>query len=76
MLSLTTTVHTEKGKTMDKLKPCPFCGAPINSTNHLFGWHKEDCFFVLLEEPDQNMTEEELTEALAEAWNRRDDNEK
>lgn len=54
-----------------KLKPCPFCGNPVNARKHLAGWHKPDCFLVLLEEPDPNMTVEELTEALAEAWNRR-----
>lgn len=58
-----------------ELKPCPFCGAPVNGTGHLFGWHQKNCFLILLEEPSfvDDMTDEEFKKALAEAWNRRAD---
>ena len=56
-----------------ELKPCPFCGVPMNGKNHLFGWHQKDCFLILLEEPPfvEDMTDEEFKAALAEAWNHR-----
>lgn len=57
----------------DNLRPCPFCGAPINGAKSLLGWHKADCFLVLLEEADITMTDEELMKALAESWNKRTD---
>ena len=55
------------------LKPCPFCGTPVNVNGKasLFAWHRADCFFVLLEDAEIDMTDEEITEAFAQAWNRR-----
>ncbi len=61
--------------TMEKtdLKPCPFCGAAMNlgKDGTIFGWHKVDCLFYLLEEQEADMTEEECQQAFVEAWNRR-----
>lgn len=59
---------------MYELKPCPFCGAPMNlgPNRELIAWHKEDCFFQLLDEREVDMTEEELMESFVAAWNRRE----
>lgn len=61
---------------MADLKPCPFCGASVNGENSIMGWHKADCFLVLLEEPPfvEDMTDNDFKTALAEAWNRRCEN--
>lgn len=60
---------------MDKLKPCPFCGVAMNEIKgQLFGWHKTDCFFNLLDEHEVDMTEEQIQEEFVKAWNRRADN--
>lgn len=62
---------------MDKLKPCPFCGAPMNynaSTGEIIGWHEDDCFFCWLEEDERDMTNEEIVAAFIAAWNRRASN--
>ena len=57
---------------MNKLKPCPFCGVPMNHINgQLFGWHKNDCFFQLLDEHEVDMDEQEIQDAFVKAWNRR-----
>ena len=63
---------------MAELKPCPFCGTPMNlgRDGQLFGWHKNDCFFNLLNEHEVDMTEEEIKTAFVEAWNRRANDEK
>ena len=59
---------------MAELKPCPFCGVAMNEANgQLFGWHKVDCFFTLLDEHEVDLTEEEIKSAFVEAWNRRAD---
>jgi len=63
---------------MIKLKPCPFCGAPMNLTpnGNLMAWHSVDCVFQLLDESNTvDMTEEELRAAFIAAWNRRADHE-
>ena len=62
-----------QNKEFPRLRECPFCGAPVNNIGktNIFAWHKADCFFVLLEDAEVDMTDEELTEAFAEAWNRR-----
>lgn len=56
-----------------ELKPCPFCGAPMNTDKSfgLFGWHEPDCFFVYLDEHEVDMYEEEIFTAFVESWNRR-----
>ena len=57
---------------MAELKPCPFCGAPMNYINdQLFGWHTNDCFFQLLDEHEVDMDEKEIQDAFVKAWNRR-----
>ena len=58
---------------MVELKPCPFCGAPMNYVNRteLWAWHDSKCFFTLLEPVELDMTQEEIDEAFIEAWNRR-----
>lgn len=60
-------------KTMDKLKPCPFCGAKMNLSKggELVAWHASDCFFVLLEDEEVNLTYEQITDLFVKAWNRR-----
>lgn len=59
---------------MAELKSCPFCGSQMNLFDgSLFGWHKADCFFQLLDEHEVDMTEEELRAAFIAAWNRRAD---
>lgn len=62
--------------TQDKLKPCPFCGAHMNLSDDgdLVAWHKHDCFFILLEEDELDLTDEEIKGLFIEAWNRRSDN--
>lgn len=63
---------------MAELKSCPFCSAQMNLGAHkeLVAWHKEDCFFQLMDgENEVDMTEDELKDAFVEAWNRRVDNE-
>lgn len=60
---------------MDELKPCPFCGVAMNEINgQIFGWHKVDCFFNLLDEHEVDMDEQEIQDAFVRAWNRRADN--
>lgn len=60
---------------MAELKPCPFCGTAMNYINgQIFGWHKVDCFFNLLDEHETDMTEKEIEEEFIRAWNRRYDN--
>lgn len=56
-----------------KLKPCPFCGAPMNlgPNGELIAWHSADCFFSFLDEHEVDMTEEELQDAFISSWNRR-----
>lgn len=59
-----------------KLKPCPFCGQPINliEGNALFGWHKPSCFWHYLDDGKISaMSQEELTAAAVKAWNHRAD---
>lgn len=55
------------------IKSCPFCGATMNfmGDGSIFGWHKSDCFFQLLDEQEVDMTDEEIKKAFVEAWNRR-----
>jgi len=55
------------------LKPCPFCGAPMNlmPDGGLWAWHDEDCFFSLLDEHEVDMDEDELNELFIRTWNRR-----
>lgn len=58
----------------ETLKRCPFCGVPVNRIRpgELFGWHREGCFFRLLDEREEaDMTQEELDRAFVTAWNRR-----
>lgn len=65
---------TERKETarMAELKPCPFCGVAMNEVNgQLFGWHKADCFFTLLDEHEVDLTDEEIKAAFVKAWNRR-----
>lgn len=58
---------------MNNLKPCPFCGCPVNFTsdNGIFGWHDNLCFFQLLDEYEVDMDQQELGDAFIIAWNRR-----
>lgn len=58
---------------MIEIKPCPFCGAPMNLSAHgdIVGWHKIGCFLEMLDADEVNMTEEEIRVAFVEAWNRR-----
>lgn len=55
-----------------ELKPCPFCGCPVNLTcdNAIFAWHSMNCFFSLLEEGKIDISEE-IGEAFIKSWNRR-----
>lgn len=64
------------GELMAELKPCPFCGAQMNFGAHkeLVAWHKENCFFNLMDEHEVDMTEDEIKDAFVAAWNRRADN--
>ena len=61
---------------MDKLKPCPFCGAIMNLSKdgELVAWHDSSCFFVLLEDGELNLTDEQLNDSFVKAWNRRVNN--
>ena len=56
-----------------ELKPCPFCGTPMNTGNHfgLFGWHEPDCFFFYLDEHEVDMYEEDIFPRFISAWNKR-----
>lgn len=33
---------------MNDLKPCPFCGNPVNARKHLAGWHKPVCHLYVI----------------------------
>lgn len=57
---------------MTELKPCPFCGVPMNFCNGiLFAFHKGDCFFQYLEENEVDLSEDEILDDFVKAWNRR-----
>lgn len=37
----------------------------------LFGWHKSDCFFQLLEKQEVDMTQDQINVEFVKAWNTR-----
>lgn len=57
----------------DGLKPCPFCGCPLNlmPDGSLWAWHDEECFFSLMDEHEVDMEQEEIDALFIKAWNRR-----
>lgn len=61
---------------MNELKPCPFCGARMNfdSRGLLFAWHKPGCFLQLLVTGQIDVMADKDRDAMAEAWNRRYEN--
>ena len=87
----TISVHTEKGKTMAEIKPCPFCGgtdirfsARTTTINYKRAYHFAmycnscNCYGarVLWKHDGKNIDRsEEFMQRAAEAWNRRVNNE-
>ena len=59
-----------------EVKTCPFCGARMNVSvaGDLVAWHKNDCFFILLEKDELELTDDEIRDLFIRAWNRRVNN--
>ena len=59
----------------DKVKPCPFCGVPVNYVRgNIWGWHGKDCFFRFLNEKEVDLTQKQSDDEYIKAWNRRANN--